>query len=160
MGTIASAHAATYVGSIRAPEHAPGRGTRRWSFSRLFRVAMRRQPSRVPETLTAPVHALRLLLVDRRPCRLHVGGDAELSGGADLLRKDARGSSCLVSGVPDGAGDRCGAISRPNVLPIPRTISINPTSRCATDFSAEPLHCQNFHHVGGAKVGSGPSSSW
>src|SRR5215212_9641857 len=104
MGTIASAHAATYVGSIRAPEHAPGRGTRRWSFSRLFRVAMRRQPSSGPETLTAPVHTLRLLLVDRRPCRLQVGGDAALPGEAGLLGQNTGGSARLMSGVTDGAG--------------------------------------------------------
>ena len=127
MGKIASAHAATGVGSIRAPEHAPDCGARHRSFSRFFRVAMRRQPSRVPETLTAPVHALRLLLVASRPRRLHVGGDAALLGGAGFLWQDARRSPRLVPGLVNGTG----AWSRP--VPVLRLLTT-----AARALSAQP----------------------
>jgi hypothetical protein len=56
----------------------------------------------------------RLLLLDRRPRRLQVGGDAQLARGADVLWQDARGSPRLVAGVVDGPGDRGWPVSRLN----------------------------------------------
>src|SRR5687767_3178152 len=51
----------------------------------------------------------RLLLLDRRPCRL--GRDTALPGRTGLLWEDAGGSARLGSGVADGAGARRGPVS-------------------------------------------------